>query len=234
MTMERLLQLQGVDSTLDRLRSRRRQLESGEAIAAARAAADAAERTFGEFRLKLDELGRDQGRYEHEIDSMTQKEKAEQTRLYDGSVANAKELEALQHDVANLQKRRSGREDELLVLMEQREQLEGGATQAEARSSELRTVVDQVVSASEQESASVAADLASATAEREEIAAQIDPETLELYEDLRTQKKGVAAAALIDGVCQGCHEQLSAMQLDKLKKTDGLRRCEHCRRILVF
>ena len=107
---------------------------------------------------------------------MTQKEKAEQTRLYDGSVANAKELEALQHDVANLQKRRSGREDELLVLMEQREQLEGGATQAEARSSELRTVVDQVVSASEQESASVAADLASATAEREGIAAQIDPD----------------------------------------------------------
>ena len=90
------------------------------------------------------------------------------------------------------------------------------------------------MSASEQESASVAADLASATAEREGIAAEIDPETLELYEDLRTQKKGVAAAALIDGVCQGCHEQLSAMQLDKLKKTDGLRRCEHCRRILVF
>jgi predicted nucleic acid-binding Zn-ribbon protein len=39
---------------------------------------------------------------------------------------------------------------------------------------------------------------------------------------------------LVDGVCQGCHEQLSAMQLDKLKKTDGVRRCEHCRRILVF
>ena len=58
--------------------------------------------------------------------------------------------------------------------------------------------------------------------------------SLELYEDLRRQKKGIGAAALVDGVCQGCHEQLSAVQLDKLKRIDGVRRCEHCRRILVF
>ena len=56
---------------------------------------------------------------------------------------------------------------------------------------------------------------------------------LELYEDLRRQKKGVGAAALVDGVCQACHEQLSAVQLDKLKRSEGVRRCEHCRRILV-
>ncbi len=81
----------------------------------------------------------------------------------------------------------------------------------------------------------MAADLQARTAERAGIAAELDPATvLELYEDLRRQKKGVGAAALIDGVCQGCHEQLSTMQLDKLKKTDGIRRCEHCRRILVF
>ena len=41
-------------------------------------------------------------------------------------------------------------------------------------------------------------------------------------------------AALVDGICQGCHEQLSAMELDKLKHTDGVKRCEHCRRILIF
>ena len=57
---------------------------------------------------------------------------------------------------------------------------------------------------------------------------------MELYEDLRKQKKGIGVAALIDGVCQGCHEQLSAMELDRIKRVEGVRRCEYCRRILVF
>ncbi|HEY6566531.1 MAG TPA: C4-type zinc ribbon domain-containing protein [Actinomycetota bacterium] len=234
MTTGRLLALQGLDTALDRLSARRHQLESGEVLRAAREEADAAERTLGEFRLKLDELGRDQGRYEHEIDSMTQKENAEQTRLYDGSIANVKELEALQHEIASLKKRRSGREDELLVLMEQREEFEAGAALAQSRSDELRAGVERVAAESSEELASVIADLESKTTERVVIAAEIDPETLELYEDLRRLKKGIGAAALVDGGCQGCHEQLSAVQLDKLKKTEDIRRCEHCRRILVF
>ena len=51
--------------------------------------------------------------------------------------------------------------------------------------------------------------------------AEIEPDVLELYEDLRNQKKGMGVAALVDGVCQGCHEQLSAMELDKIKRARG-------------
>ena len=67
-----------------------------------------------------------------------------------------------------------------------------------------------------------------------ELTAGIDPELLELYEDLRPQKKGVAAVALVDGVCQGCHEKLSSVELDRVKRTEGIARCEYCRRILVL
>ncbi|HEY2803324.1 MAG TPA: C4-type zinc ribbon domain-containing protein, partial [Actinomycetota bacterium] len=69
--------------------------------------------------------------------------------------------------------------------------------------------------------------------QRDGLAAGIDGELLELYEDLRSQKRGVGVAALVDGVCQGCHQKLSAMELDRLKKTSGIKRCEYCRRILV-
>ena len=56
-------------------------------------------------------------------------------------------------------------------------------------------------------------------AERPPRSPTIDPETLELYEELRPQKKGVGAAALVDDVCQGCHEQLSAVELDRSSGT---------------
>ncbi|MGZ5289505.1 MAG: zinc ribbon domain-containing protein [Actinomycetota bacterium] len=234
MGTERVLALQEIDTAIDRLRARQRALESSEVVAGARAAADEAEIAYGELRLQIDELDRDQRRYESELDSLTQKEAAEQKRMFDGSIANAKELAALQHEIEALSKRRSDREDELLALMEQHETVDAAASDAESRSTELRAEVDRVSTEAGEELRRVTDELAQRTADRDAIAPELDPELLELYEDLRRQKKGVGAAALVDGVCQACHEQLSAVELDKLKKTEGVRRCEYCRRILVF
>ena len=99
---------------------------------------------MGELRLQLDELSRDQMRFEHEIDSMSQKAAAEERRMYDGSVANARELDSITHEVDNLKKRRSDREDELLALMEVREELETQERAAAARSKALRARVEEV------------------------------------------------------------------------------------------
>ncbi len=233
MTTPRLLALQDVDTAIDRLRSRIRSLEEGGDLATVRADADAAEERLGELRLKLDELSRDQERYEREIDSMTQKERAEQTRMYDGSIVNAKELEALQHEISSVHKRRSDREDELLAMLEIREQLEADAMTAERASVTLRITAEDAAGAAGAERARAETELADRLAERETVVPEIGSDVLELYEDLRRLKKGVGAAALVDGVCQACHEQLSAVELDKLKRGDGIRRCEHCRRILV-
>ena len=234
MGTERVLALQEIDTAIDRLRSRLRALESGEVVAGARGAADEAEIAYGELKLQLDELDRDQRRFESELDSLTQKEAAEQKRMFDGSIANAKELAALQHEIEALAKRRSDREDELLALMEQRDAVAAAASEAESRSIERRTEVDRVSTEAGEELRRVTDELAQRAADRDALTPELDPELLELYEDLRRQKKGVGAAALVDGVCQACHEQLSAVELDKLKKTDGVRRCEYCRRILVF
>ena len=234
MGTERVLALQEIDTAIDRLGSRRRALESGEVVAGVRTAADEAEMAYGELKLQIDELDRDQRRFKSELDSLTQKEAAEQKRMFDGSIANAKELAALQHEIEALAKRRIDREDELLALMEQRETVAAAVVEAGSRSAELRAEVDKASEAAREELQEVIADLVQRSADREALAPELDPELLELYEDLRRQKKGIGAAALIDGVCQACHEQLSAMELDKLKKTEGVRRCEYCRRILVF
>jgi hypothetical protein len=234
MDQARLLTLQEVDSAVDRLRHRQEALEAGGELAAARAEADAAERGWGELRLQIDAMARDQLKLEHEIDSLTQKSAAEEKRMYDGSIANARELESLQHEVENLKKRRTDREDELLALMEIREDMEAKATAAEARTSELRAAAEAVGGEASQELATIEQELAARAAERAGIVPEIDPDILELYDELRAQKKGVGAAALVDGVCQGCHEKLSAMELDKLKHTEGVKRCEYCRRILVL
>jgi len=216
-----LLDLQAIDSAIDRLDARMRALEGEGELAAARAQAELAERELGELRLSIDTFDRDAAKLEHEIDSITRKAADEQSRLYGGAVANAKELASIQHEVDNLKKRKSEREDELLVVLERREDVE-------------RIAVDHVAGDAARELSTVSADLVARRDERERLAAGIDPELLELYTELRPQKKGVAAVALVDGVCQGCHEKLSSVELDRVKRTEGIARCEYCRRILVL
>lgn len=228
-----MLELQQIDSAIDRLSARRRVLESGEGSRTARKQADDAEAALGELRLAVDALARNQQRLEHEIDSLSKKASAEEKRLYDGSIANAKELGSLQHEIENLKRRRSDREDELLGLMEEREGLDGLVSEAERVASGEREAVDRVAAEASDELGRIGAELMAKGTEREGTTLGIDPELLELYEDLRPQKKGVAVAALVDGVCQGCHEKLSAVELDRLKRVDGVKRCEHCRRILI-
>lgn len=234
MDMARLLVLQEIDTAIDRLSARRDVLESGGELVAARHEADAAERALGELGLQLDVVGRDGSKLEHEIDSLTQKASAEEKRLYDGSIVNAKELGAIQHEIENLKRRRSDREDEMLGLMEVREELERRSAEAQATSDALREHVQTVGGAALEELTSSGVELEAKLSQRQALVPEIDPDVLELYEDLRKQKKGMGAVALVDGVCQGCHEQLSAMELDKVKRVEGVRRCEHCRRILVF
>ena len=183
--------------------------------------------------MKLDELARDQKRFEHEIDSMTLKEQAEQTRMYDGSIVNAKELEALQHEIASIRKRRSDREDEVLALLEMRERSSADAMRPRTGSRRRCGPSRGGRGLGRERARRLEERLAERSRNAGRDRGEIEPDVLELYEDLRRQKKGIGAAALVDGVCQACHEQLSAVELDKLKRAEGIRRCEHCRRILV-
>ena len=232
--ISRLLDLQSLDTAIDRLNARRAALEGEGELGAARVEAERSEQEFGELRLQLDTFDRDGAKLEHEIDSLTQKAADEESRLFGGAVANAKELESIRREVDNLRKRKAEREDELLVVLERREEVERRAKEAEARAEDRRVAVATVAGDASRELAQIAADLTAKQADRDRLAAGFDPELLELYDDLRKQKKGVGVAALVDGVCQGCHEKLSAVELDRIKHTEDVPRCEYCRRILVL
>jgi predicted nucleic acid-binding Zn-ribbon protein len=232
--MDRLLELQTVDSAVDRLEARKRELASGDEVQVARARMEEAEGRLGEVRLALDAVSLEQQRLEHEIDTLSQKVDAEERRLYDGSVVNVKELEAIQAEIANLRARRGRIEDELLEQLVRRDDLEAKATTAEAEAAETRVHLEAIGGDAVRELAETEEALSSRATGRAAIVSEIDEELIELYEGLRAQKKGIGAAALVDGVCQGCHEKLSALELDRLKKTEGVKRCEYCRRIVIF
>ena len=230
---DQLLELQELDTSVDRLEARRRHIESGEEVDEARRLTEEAEGRVGELRMALDSITSEERRLEHDVSSIGQRIAAEQGRLYDGSVGNPKELQAIQAEITSLQSRKSRLEDEELGQMERREELERRLPALEAELKAARDALDELEASSEREVGEIAATLEQRRAERESLVAGFDEELLELYEDLRAGKKGVGAAALKDGVCQGCHEKLSPLYLDRMKRSEGVKRCENCRRILV-
>ena len=230
---DRILELQELDLSIDRLETRREQLEGGEDVRAARERMQAAEERVGELRLALDSVVSELTKLEHNADSLEKRIEAERKRLYDGSVANPKELEAIQAEIRNLTERKRRVEDLELDQMERREDMEGKLPQLEAELTEARTRLAEISAGSETELTDITKALQDRRAERSGLADQFDGEFLDLYEDLRRTKRGVGAAALVDGVCQGCHQKLSAAELDRIKRSEGIRRCEYCRRILI-
>jgi uncharacterized protein len=232
--LDRILELQELDLATDRLEARRKELESGEDLRAARERMNATEERVGELRLALDSVAQEQKRLETEVSSLDSKIAAEERRLYDGSVANPKELESIQHEIEALRRRKSIIEDQVLIQMERREEMETRLPGLEAELAEARDRLTEIGGSEAAELESIGRALAERTAERAALLPQIDEELLELYEDLRAQKRGVGAAALEDGVCQGCHQKLSPLELESIKRSEGIRRCAYCRRILVL
>jgi predicted nucleic acid-binding Zn-ribbon protein len=232
--LDRILELQELDSAIDRLAHRREQLEAGEELSALRKEMEEADARLGEIRLASDAVASDSRRLELEIESMNAKLDAEQKRMYDGSIANPKELQALQHEIASLKERRARAEDDLLEQMVRREDLDARAAEAENDATAARARVEEVGGDAVMELDQIGSDLAARRSEREALVRAFDEELLELYDELRESKHGIGAAAIVDGVCQACHEKLSAVELDRLKRPDGVKRCEYCRRIVVF
>jgi predicted nucleic acid-binding Zn-ribbon protein len=228
-----LLVLQETDLSLGRLRARLEELEVGEDLRMARARLGDAEARLSEVRLSMSTVDLDQRRLEGDIDSMQRKIDAETKRLFDGTVANAKELQSIEAEVESLKARKSRMEDRLLEQMEQGEELGERLKPVEAEVAEAKQRAAELEESSGKELVAIEKAISEREAERADLALELDEGLLQLYEDIRRQKKGVGAAALIDGVCQACHQKLSPVYLDRLKRSDDIRRCEYCRRILV-
>ena len=107
-----LLQLQRVDSTIDRLQARLAHLPEQAALDALEAKAQELDAQIAERQAVFDDVSTRQRRLDFEVDTLVQKIKAESGRLYSGVVNNAKELSV---DVTIAHGAQPGTRDVILV-----------------------------------------------------------------------------------------------------------------------
>jgi predicted nucleic acid-binding Zn-ribbon protein len=226
-----LLDLQSVDSEIDRLLQRRQSLPELEAYRAANRTSEGLDAQVRELEAQLEEGRLDIDKGEGELQLVEQKVEVEERRLFAGGLS-ARETEHLRLEVEMLRRRQSEMEDQVLAHLDLRDQLEerAAALRAEleaARAEERR--LEEIISA---EWRTIDAEIGRQEARKRDIVPLISDGLLELYEELRQTKQGVAVGRLAEGICGGCHLRLSAAEQFEMLR-DSPPRCLHCRRILV-
>jgi predicted nucleic acid-binding Zn-ribbon protein len=230
----RLLDLAAADTALGQLAHRRSHLPQVSALERCAADSEDARNRLLDAQAALDQIDEEQQRLERDIDTVRARTVRDQSRLQAGGLPS-RELEGLQHEIATLARRQSSLEDDVLEIMERREDAAATVSRLSAELAELDSRSKQLTEERDTALGEIEQATAAKTAERAAIAAELPADLLALYERARQHSGGVGAALLRQRRCEGCHIELSGSELSAVRNAppDAVVRCENCRRILV-
>jgi predicted nucleic acid-binding Zn-ribbon protein len=197
-----------------------------------RSLSDLLKRLLAAAEASLRDTSLDLDKTEGELELAAQRLDAEQNRLYAGGLS-ARDAEYLRREVEMLTRKRSEGEDLVLELMERREQQEAEVQDLSAQAEKAATSKTRIEGIIKEAWRGIDTQLAVKEERKAGIVPLIEGDLLELYEQLREAKEGVAIGALTDSMCGGCHLKLTAAEVLDAKRSDPPR-CIHCRRILVI
>jgi uncharacterized protein len=224
-----LYRLQQIDTQLDRAQARlqaiQKTLEDDIELRQAREQAESAEARHKSAQQALKQA---------EVEVQAQRIKIEQVEsgLYGGTVHNPKELQDLQNDSAALKRHLATLEDQLLEAMLEVEAAESaiqsarsGLQVAEARWMEQNRSLHE-------EQKGLQKEIETRSTERSAASSTIPADVMNLYVQLRQQRRGVAVASISDNACEACGSTLTQAHIQTARSPGQIARCPSCGRIL--
>lgn len=226
-----LLDVQALDTQIDRLLEERESLPELEAYRAVHEKLTALESELDHARVDLRELELALDKAEGELELLEIKLDEHETRLFGGGMS-ARETEHMRLEVQSLKGQKDALEEKVIRLLEQVDPVKEKVGNLESQIEEQSAEKGELESSIKEQWKRIDAEIARKEERKSEAIAPIGDDLLELYEKLRTIKEGVAIASFDHGVCGGCHMALSPAEREEAF-ADELPRCVHCRRLLV-
>ena len=234
MNGDALWELQQLDTALNQLQRRLTKLPEAAALADAdarvaqhRAAIAAAAKLLSDAEATIEAT-------EHDAAALTAKRHRLEQQLK--IVSEARQADALNHEIELLNAQRDELDDRELEAMEQQ-------AGAEQRLTELASEEDAVVAMRESVAAQLAVakgagadDEAELTVKYDAARAALNIEEIAVYDYQRARHGGIGIAKLIGLRCDGCHLDLSRAEVDNFKRLPAgeLVDCPQCGRVLVL
>jgi predicted nucleic acid-binding Zn-ribbon protein len=147
---------------------------------------------------------------------------------------SSKEASQFQNQELQLGNRIQELEEDMLPLLEKIEKLENDISGLEGQLAVLEPEIEQLTATEEARVKSLDERIVAITAEREALAADIAPQLLRLYEQIRKARRGTGLVEIADNArCTGCNVHLPINVVQKARKGGAtVTRCPSCGRIL--
>lgn len=233
--LELLLLVQEQDTVVDQLRHRRETLPVRAELAEHEGEARRHTSEVARLRSRRDDVLAEERRFDDEAQSIAAKAKEVDAKLYSGTVASPRELQAMQADLEMLRRRQRELEDRELEQMELRESVERELAAAEAALSATTAQIERARTELGGQEAQIDSEIAREGAVRDEHAAGVPPELVADYERRRAKNRGFGIARLVGDTCQACRLSIPATEVDRIRRTGGdpVASCDNCGAILV-
>ncbi len=224
-----LFRLQQVDRQIDQAKNR---------LAAIRKTLE----NDSELRAALDQVEiagaaqRESERALREAESLAkgQQIKIEQSEssLYGGHVHNPKELQDLQNEIASLKRFLTTLEERELNIMVDVESAQAALKTAEATLGGIQSRRGDEQHRLIEEQVGLTKTIERLQAERQAVVSDMASQPLEIYDQLRQQKRGIAVVEVMDDACSACGTTLNAALQQSARSATQMANCPSCGRIL--
>lgn len=224
-----LYRLQQVDSRIDQIQARlkaiQQTLENDLELRAAtdQLAAAESEHRDAERALKSSEA---------EVEKQRIKIEQAEASLYGGQVHNPKELQDLQKDIASLKRHLETLEERELQAMLSVEDIEKKLQAAKTTLERVQLSLKEQNQDLTRESETLNKELERLRSEHQAVLTNIATQALNVYEQLRIQKRGIAVTTVADSSCEACGTTITASQQQNARSASQLFHCPTCGRIL--
>ena len=201
-----LLRLQEKDNRLTQIAHSVKNLSHDKQLAELKPQDDQLRARLVEATGRVEDAKAEQARFESDLAVVAQRLQRDAERLQTSS--SPKDVEALEAEIASLQRRRSTLEDAELEVMERLEQAEAELAGIRGEQEQLQASVDTLNAARVRDVAYLEREREDAEADRMVVAQGIDEELLALY-DRQRARFGIGAAAVRGGVNLGSNLTLA-------------------------
>lgn len=232
---QQLLEVQDLDTRIDQLDHRERTLPEAVAVAKLDERLEQLRSDVATAQVEVTDVSRALERADNDVQQVRTRTQKDQQLLDSGSISSSKQLSELQHEITSLQRRQTELEDLELEVMEAAEQAQQLVARLAGEIDQAQTQREELVEARDVALTALTADRSSSAEGRQRIAADVPEDLLKLYDKIRADQGGVGAAPLRGNRCEGCHMQISPIDMKDIAAAppDEVTRCESCRRILV-
>ncbi len=148
------------------------------------------------------------------------------------AVTNAREYEAVQHEIATVEGELKAREDETITLLFELDELGPQAEQAAKARADQRALADEALAGLSDDVGHHERDLAVLEDSIVATRAAIDAATLAVYDRAARRYPRHAVAELKGELCTGCNVKLRPMLASDVRRGEKITQCENCTRLL--